>query len=158
MKGMDAKYEPFFFFCHDMFLPVTIRIYHYFGRSKICGIYNPVQVLVASYQVLIRLNFSTISLAFVMNTDYISYYFTPLVSMWYLVVYLTMVAGARFNDKGPLLLKIVLSAGMMTWFMNESWLLEMLFDIFCFFLPFGGHHESGHSELALTCGSYTWGC
>lgn len=50
--------------------------------------------------------------------------------MWYLVVYLTMVAGARFNDKAPLLLlKIILSAGMMTWFMNESWLLEMLFDI-----------------------------
>ncbi|KIM48284.1 hypothetical protein M413DRAFT_440005 [Hebeloma cylindrosporum] len=134
-------------------MQIIILVYHYFGGSKVSGIYNPVRVLVASYlfmtgyghttfylrkadfgflriaQVLIRLNFFTICLAFVMNTEYISYYFTPLVSMWYLVVYLTMVVGARFNDKTPLLLiKIMLSAGVMTWFLNESWLLEMLFD------------------------------
>jgi hypothetical protein len=66
-----------------------------------------------------------------MDTDYISYYFTPLVSMWYLVVYLTMLTGgARVNDRAPLLvIKILLFAGLMAWFMNESWLLEALFDI-----------------------------
>jgi len=65
-----------------------------------------------------------------MNTDYISYYFTPLVSMWYIVIYLTMVVGARFNDRTPLLvLKIALSTALMKWFMNESWLLEALFEI-----------------------------
>ena len=65
-----------------------------------------------------------------MNTTYISYYFTPLVSMWYLVLYGTMVVGARFNDRTPVLLaKILGSAAFMTWFMNESWFLETVFDI-----------------------------
>ena len=65
-----------------------------------------------------------------MNTDYISYYFTPLVSMWYLVVYFTMFVAARFNDRTPFLVaKILLSALLMTWLMNESWLLQALFNI-----------------------------
>jgi N-acetylneuraminate 9-O-acetyltransferase len=63
-----------------------------------------------------------------MNTDYISYYFTPLVSMWYIVIYLTMMVGAQFNDRTPLLLcKILASAAFMTWFMKSS-LLDLFFD------------------------------
>lgn len=72
----------------------------------------------------------TIILAYTLNTDYISYYFTPLVSMWYIVIYITMVAGARFNDRMPILVfKIFLSAAFMTWFMDKSWLLETFFDV-----------------------------
>ena len=63
-----------------------------------------------------------------MNTDYISYYFTPLVSMWYIVIYLTMVVGAQFNDRTLLVLcKILVSATFMTWFMKSS-LLSLFFD------------------------------
>ena len=69
-------------------------------------------------------------LAYTLNTDYIGYYFTPLVSMWYLIVYATMFVGARFNDRTPLLIiKILLSAAFVTWFFKETWLLEALFDI-----------------------------
>lgn len=65
-----------------------------------------------------------------MNTNYISYYFTPLVTMWYIVIYLTLFMAARYNNRTPLLLgKIGLSAAVMTWFFNEQWLLETLFDI-----------------------------
>ncbi|PPQ92666.1 hypothetical protein CVT25_013973 [Psilocybe cyanescens] len=135
-------------------MQVVVLIYHYFRASQVSGIYNPVRVLVASYlfmtgyghttfylrkadygflriaQVLIRLNLFTILLAYTMNTDYISYYFTPLVSMWYIVVYATMAAGARFNDRTLLVVsKILLSTAFMTWFMNKSWLLEALFDV-----------------------------
>lgn len=150
---------------------VVILIYHYFGASKVSGIYNPIRVLVASYlfmtgyghtmfylrkadfgflriaqvllspqfifsllsyhsQVLIRLNLFTVILAYSMNTDYISYYFTPLVSMWYLIVYSTMLVAARFNDRTLFLVaKILLSAALVSWLMNLSWLFEAFFDI-----------------------------
>ena len=63
-----------------------------------------------------------------MNTDYISYYFTPLVTMWYIVIYVTMVVGAQFNDRTLLVLcKVLASAAFMTWFMKSS-LLKPSFD------------------------------
>ena len=63
-----------------------------------------------------------------MNTNYISYYFTPLVSMWYIVIYFTMVVGAQFNDRTLFVLcKILASAAFMTWFMKSS-LLTLVFD------------------------------
>ena len=64
-----------------------------------------------------------------MNTDYLFYYFTPLVTMWYFVVYLTLLPAAQFNNRTPFLLtKVILSAGAMTWFFSQKWLLEILFQ------------------------------
>lgn len=83
-----------------------------------------------SLQVMVRLNLLTIILAYTMNTDYISYYFSPLVSMWYLIIYGTMAIGRQLNDHTPLLLcKISLSAALVTWVMHANWPLEALFDL-----------------------------
>ena len=64
-----------------------------------------------------------------MNTDYISYYFSPLVSMWYLIVYATMATGSQFNERTPVLIaKIIISMAFVTYFMSEPWLLQALFE------------------------------
>ena len=79
-------------------------------------------------KVLIRINLFTVLLAYSMNTDYISYYFTPLVSMWYIVIYFTLAVGAQFNDRTIFVLcKILASAAFMTCFMKSS-LLKLFFD------------------------------
>ncbi len=76
------------------------------------------------------MNLFTILLAYTMNTDYISYYFTPLVTMWYIVIYFTFLPASQYNNRTPFLLaKIFLSAGLMAWFFWDKRLLEMLFEI-----------------------------
>lgn len=93
-------------------------------------------------QVLLRMNLFTIFLAYTMNTDYIFYYFTPLVSMWYIIVYFTLLPAARLNNRTAFLLtKIMLSAGITTWFFSQNWLLETFFrwlDLLC------GIHWNAH--------------
>lgn len=116
-----------------------ILIYHYTGASTVFEIYQIIRILVASYlfmtgfgntcffykrqdyslprsaSVLVRLNLLSCTLPYIMDTDYLFYYFAPLVSFWYVVVYLTMRIGCRKNTSTSFLLgKIGISAAIVT--------------------------------------------
>lgn len=116
-----------------------ILIYHYTGASKVLWIYEIVRILVASYlfmtgfghtvffyrradyslrrsmSVLVRLNLLSCLLPYVMRTDYLYYYFAPLISFWYLVIYMTMRIGHSWNSSLHFLLgKILISAIIVT--------------------------------------------
>lgn len=85
-------------------------------------------------QVLVRLNLLTIALAYAMNTDYLFYYFAPLVSFWFLIIYATFFVGSRFNDRTSFVLgKIVISMIITTIFFTHTYLLEELFKLLAIF-------------------------
>ncbi|RFN50477.1 putative o-acetyltransferase cas1 [Fusarium flagelliforme] len=59
---------------------------------------------------LLRLNLLPCFLSYFMDTDYMFYYISPLLSFWFLVVYATMaISGNRNNDVQFLLAKICIS-------------------------------------------------
>lgn len=130
-----------------------ILIYHYTGASRILWIYQIIRLLVASYifmtgfghtvffykrsdyslrrsaTVLIRLNMLSCLLPYVMNTDYLFYYFAPLISFWYLVIYLTMAVGhSRNRSWGFVMAKIMVSAALTTILIRVPGIFDVLFQ------------------------------
>lgn len=140
-------------------MQAVILIYHWTGASRHLGIYMFVRLLVAAYLfqtgyghtiyflakkdfgfrriagVMLRLNILSCALPFVMNTDYMFYYFAPLVSFWFFVVYFTLAIGSKYNDNtNAVLIKIgialVLVWGVFKFSPLNSWLFSILQTIF----------------------------
>ena len=129
-----------------------ILIYHYTGASRVLWIYEIIRLLVASYiflsgfghtvyfyrkddyslrrcaAVLIRLNLLSCTLPYMMDTDYSFYYFAPLISFWFIVTYATMAVGhSRNNFVKFLIVKVLLSAGLVNLFIIKGPFFELLF-------------------------------
>lgn len=81
--------------------------------------------------VLVRLNLLTIVLTYVQDTDYLSYYFSPLTTLWFGVIWVTMYIGNPNNKRTWFMLgKIGLSAGLMATFHLLNWPLAALFAVY----------------------------
>lgn len=134
-------------------MQLIILIYHFVGASRIAGIYNPVRVLVAAYLfqtgyghffffykkadfgiarilgVMVRLNLLTCVLAYLMKTDYLFYYFSPLVSFWFGVIWITMRIMSSYNKKPWFILsKIVIMAIITGFIIYYPGILEFVFN------------------------------
>lgn len=132
-------------------MQAVLLVYHYTHGSQSLWIYEIVRLLVASYlfmtgfghtlyfiksndyslkrvaTVLIRLNLLSCILPYIMRTDYLFYYFAPLVSFWFLVIYFTLKIGRQRNsDINFILLKILFSALCTTAFTMIPGILEFI--------------------------------
>ncbi|KAL8824989.1 MAG: hypothetical protein Q9191_004687 [Dirinaria sp. TL-2023a] len=131
-----------------------ILIYHYTGASRVLEIYKVIRILVASYlfmtgfghaayfyrrrdyslrrcaSVLLRINLLSCLLPYIMRTDYLFYYFAPLTSFWYLVIFATMKIGQAKNRSIKILLcKMLVSALIVTAFIRIPGVLESVFKV-----------------------------
>ncbi|XP_054461397.1 N-acetylneuraminate 9-O-acetyltransferase isoform X3 [Anoplopoma fimbria] len=104
-------------------MQLVILIYHISGASAFIPVYMHVRVLVAAYlfqtgyghfsffwlkgdfglyrvcQVLFRLNFLVLVLCVVMDRPYQFYYFVPLVTFWFVVIYSTLAMWPQILQK-----------------------------------------------------------
>ncbi|TPX59692.1 hypothetical protein PhCBS80983_g02268 [Powellomyces hirtus] len=135
-------------------MQLAILVYHYTGASSITPIYAVIRVLVASYlfmtgyghfiffykknvytfaraaSILVRLNLLSAAMAYTMDKDILFYYFGPLVSFWFIFVWLTMYIGNQYNKNTPFLLMKIGVAIMVSWaIIKIPWFLENLFKL-----------------------------
>ncbi|CAL8397180.1 unnamed protein product [Gadus morhua 'NCC'] len=143
-------------------MQLVILIYHISGASAFLPVYMHVRVLVAAYlfqtgyghfsffwlkgdfglyrvcQVLFRLNFLVLVLCAVMDRSYQFYYFVPLVTFWFVIIYATMalwpqVLQKRANGSGMwhlgILTKLLGLLLLICYFANSEGFFQSLFSV-----------------------------
>ncbi|KAF9914785.1 hypothetical protein BX616_007562 [Lobosporangium transversale] len=139
-------------------MQIVILIYHYVAASSVSSIYNPIRMLVASYlfmtgfghfvfyykkadfgfnrvaSILVRLNLLTVLLTYTMNTTYLAYYFAPLVSFFYLTIYVMMYIGHTHNHNPVFIIsKVLITAIITTTIIRVPFFLDTAFTVLRFF-------------------------
>lgn len=132
-------------------MQVYILVYTYTAASSELDFYEVLRILIACYlfmtgyghtmyflqtqdyslqrlvAVLSRLNLLAVSLSFVMGRPYSTYSFAPLVSFWFLVVYVTLKFSCHRNDKLLFLVgKVAVSGLLVTVFVHANGVLELV--------------------------------
>ncbi|XP_067112087.1 N-acetylneuraminate 9-O-acetyltransferase [Osmerus mordax] len=139
-------------------MQLVILIYHISGASAFIPVYMHVRVLVAAYlfqtgyghfsffwlkgdfglyrlcQVLFRLNFLVLVLCVVMDRSYQFYYFVPLVSFWFVIIYSTLAVWPQILQKK--------ANGSGMWYLGVLLKLLGLLLFICFFAYSQGFFES----------------
>jgi hypothetical protein len=99
-------------------------------------------------KVIVRLNLLSVALSYVMTKDTLFYYFGPLVTFWFLVVYWTMAILPSWNQHvGLLMLKMALSLGIALGFIGVPGILEGFFDFM--YVVFGTEWNAKESRFRL---------
>lgn len=136
-------------------LQALILVHNYSDASQELRIYEILRLLVSCYlfltgyghatyfletndfslkrvaTVLIRWNFLSCILPFIMRTDYIFYSYIPLVSFWFLIIYFTLKFKSERNSNLYFLTgKIILSALLTTAFIMIPGVLEFVGTLF----------------------------
>lgn len=123
-------------------MQLVILVYHYTGASQSLRVSIVVRLLVASYlsltgyghtvffltktdysfrrvaAVLVRLNLLSCILPYAMQTDYMDYYFAPLVSFWFLFIYFTMRLWSGMNSHLPSVITKVTLSHLLCWLVH----------------------------------------
>ncbi|XP_028926669.1 N-acetylneuraminate 9-O-acetyltransferase [Ornithorhynchus anatinus] len=147
-------------------MQLVILIYHISGASTFLPVYMHVRVLVAAYlfqtgyghfsffwlkgdfgiyrvcQVLFRLNFLVVVLCIVMDRPYQFYYFVPLVTVWFVVIYVTLALWPQIIQKK--------ANGSCFWHFGLLLKLASLFSCICFLAYSQGAFEKIFSLWPLS--------
>ncbi|XP_042713026.2 N-acetylneuraminate 9-O-acetyltransferase isoform X5 [Chrysemys picta bellii] len=143
-------------------MQLVILIYHISGASTFLPVYMHVRVLVAAYlfqtgyghfsyfwikgdfglyrvcQVLFRLNFLVVVLCIVMDRPYQFYYFVPLVTVWFMIIYATLAVWPQIVQKKAngncfwhfgLLLKLISLLMCIYFLANSQGVFEKIFSL-----------------------------
>ncbi|KAF1922702.1 Cas1p-domain-containing protein [Didymella exigua CBS 183.55] len=136
-------------------MQIYVLVYAYTGASDVMDFFKVFRIFIALYLLLsgyghatyflrtndfsvqrvlgvvLRLNTLPVLLALAMDRPYTSYYFAPLTTFWFLVVFLTLRIGRQWNNTfGLLLVKVVLAGLVTTMFVHAQGILELWASFF----------------------------
>lgn len=98
---------------------------------------------------LLRLNILSCALAYVMDTDYMFYYLSPLLSFWYLVISATLAIGGNNSDLQAVLVKICISCLFVFIILLGTPLTRWTFNVLRIFLQVEWNDEQWRQHVTV---------